>query len=314
MDTNNVKDVLKLIKSNDIFNSLKSYYFLEKVFNNLQKKKSLEIIKYNKKVQNRLNITIKEYKELYEQIEIEITPVMNKYGKYININEKDRIYYHIYFNNNKEEIKRNYLEQDHKVKKIDIIIDFQIISFKELFYFCECIESIYFKKFYRNNINNMSLMFCRCWLLKEINLSNFNTCNVTNMNGMFYECSLLKEINLSNFNTNNVTDMNGMFRGCSSLKEINLSNFNTYNVTKMNNMFYRCKSLTEINLSNLNTNNVIDMSYMFYGCSLLKKINLSNFNISNLINVYGMFSECSIEVKIQVRTQIKNINEDAFKY
>ena len=42
---------------------------------------------------------------------------------------------------------------------IKIIIDCHVESFKELFYDCECIESINFNKFYRNNINNMSGMF-----------------------------------------------------------------------------------------------------------------------------------------------------------
>ena len=39
-----------------------------------------------------------------------------------------------------------------KITKIKIIIDYQVKSFKELFSGCKCIESITFKKFYRNNI------------------------------------------------------------------------------------------------------------------------------------------------------------------
>ena len=46
---------------------------------------------------------------------------------------------------------------------------------------CECIESINFKKFYRNNITDMSCMFRGCSSLKDLNLKNFNTNNVTNM-------------------------------------------------------------------------------------------------------------------------------------
>ena len=69
--------------------------------------------------------------------------------------------------------------------KIKIIIDYQVKSFKELFSWCECIDSIYFKKFYRN-INGMSWMFRGCSSLKELNLNNFNTKNVTNMGCMFF--------------------------------------------------------------------------------------------------------------------------------
>ena len=194
--SNNKKEELKQMKSKDKFENLKSNYFLQKIFDNLKRKKSLEIIKYNKNIKKRINLNIndyKEYSEIYSSIELEIIPVKNKYGKFININEEDKSYYHIYFNNN-EKINRNFINKDDNTKNINIIIDYQIKSFRELFGNCICIESIYFKKFYRNNVNNMSYMF--------------------------YECSTLEEINLSNFNTNNVTDMRYMFCGCSSLKEI----------------------------------------------------------------------------------------------
>ena len=204
---------LNKMKTKDIFKNLKSDYFLQKLFYNLLKKKSLDIIKYNKNIKERIKISIKDYKEYSELIEIEIKPVKNKYGEFINMN-KNEIYYHIYFNDNKEEIKRNYFKENNNVSKFKIIIDYQVKSFKRLFYNCECIEYINFKKFYRNNIDNMDSMFCGC--------------------------SSLKELNLSNFNTNNVTDMRYMFRGCSSLKELNISNFNTNNVTNMRYMFYEC--------------------------------------------------------------------------
>ena len=77
-----------------------------------------------------------------------------------------------------------YIEEEDKVTRIKIIIDYQVKSFKELFIDCRCIESINFKKFYRNN-----------------------------MSGMFSWCSSVKELNLTNFNTDNVSDMSLMFRG-----------------------------------------------------------------------------------------------------
>ena len=95
------------MKSKDIFKNLKSDYFLKILFNNLMKKKKLDIIKYNKNIKNRININIKDYKEyseIYSSIEIELKPVEDEYGKFININKEDEIYYHIYFNDNKEEI------------------------------------------------------------------------------------------------------------------------------------------------------------------------------------------------------------------
>ena len=187
----------------------------------MTKKKKLEIVKYNKRIQNRLNLDVKDYKEYYEEIEIEIIPIKGKYGRFININKNDELYYHIYFNDNKKEIKNKYeIDEEDKVTKIKIIIDYQVKSFEGLFIECECIESINFKKFYRNNITDMSFMFYECSLLKELNLNNFNTNNATNMSCMFRGCSSLKELNLINFNTNNVTDMSGMFSGC--LNELKL--------------------------------------------------------------------------------------------
>ena len=288
---------------------------MQQLFNILFKKKSLNIIKYNKNIKDRINISIKDYKEyseIYSSIEIEIKPTKNKYSKFININKENEIYYHIYFNNNKKEIKRNYLNKNENIEIIKIIIDYQIKSFEGLFKNSECIEYISFKKFHRNNINNMSGMFYGCSSLKELNLSNFNTNNVTYMDGMFFGCSLLKELNLSNFNINNITYMNGMFHGCSSLKKLNLSNFNTNNIINMRFMFNGCSSLEELNLSNFNTNNVIYMNSMFNGCSSLKELNLSNFNTNNVTNMECMFDGCSKELKNKIKSDYKNIKEEAF--
>ena len=289
---------LKQVKYKVNLNNIKSIFIVKKILSHLIKNKSLKIIKYNKQLQRRLNLSINDYKEysqLYSSIEIELKlddsqKIYNR--NFINIFGKEKDYYHIYFDNSNEEIKRNYLEENEKVNIIKIIIDYQVKSIKELFYDCKYISSIFFKKFYRN-INDISFMFSRCYLLKEINLSNFNTENISDMKYMFDNCLSLKELNLSNFNTDNITNMSGMFNGCSSLKEINLSNFNTNNVTDMSNMFYGCSSLEKLNISNFNTNNVINMKYMFSECSSLKELNISNFNTNNVINMDSLFYQCS---------------------
>ena len=173
----------------------------------IKRNKSLSIIKYNKKIQKRLNINIKDYKEyseIYTSIEIEIIPIKNKYGRFINI-KGDKSYYHIYFNDDKKEIKKYSINYDDKISKIKIIIDYQIKCFEDLFYNCDCIESINFKKFHRNNITNMSCMFYKCSSLKELNLNNFNTNNVINMSLMFRGCSddLKRKIKSENKNIKN---------------------------------------------------------------------------------------------------------------
>ena len=263
--------------------NIKNKNILKKIFDKILKKKYLEIIKYCKKIQYRLNLDINDYKEysqIFSSIEIEIIPYKDKYDGFININYESK-YYHIYFDDKKEEIKRNYLTKKDTVKKIKVIIDHEIKSFKKLFDNCKCIESIYFKKFYRTNITDMSYMF--------------------------NECSSLKELNLLYFKTDNVTNMNRMFSYCSSLKELNLSIFNTNKVTNMNNMFFRCSSLIKLNISNFNIDNVNEMKCMFYGCSSLKELNLFNFN-KNTINMNYMFSECSDKLKSQLKSKIEDKN------
>ena len=157
-------------KPNPITEKIKSDYFLQKLYDNMTKRKKLEIAKYNKKTQNRIDLSVKDYKEYSETftpIEIEIIPKKGEYGKFINVNKKDKSYYHIYFNDNIEEIKNKYeieedifgvtkhvyyIKEEDKVTKIKIIIDHQVKSFEELFEYCRCIESINVKKFYRNNV------------------------------------------------------------------------------------------------------------------------------------------------------------------
>ena len=111
--------------------------------------KSLENIKYNKKLQRRLNLSINDYKDYFllnSSIIIELKTNVGKYDNFINISEKEKKYFHIYFDDSKEEIKRYSLEENERIKKIEIIIDYPIKSFEGLFRNCKCISSVFFKK------------------------------------------------------------------------------------------------------------------------------------------------------------------------
>ena len=315
-ENKNNEKLLQNIELKGKIENINSKFNLAHIFNNLQKHKFFNIIKYNKALQNRLDLNIKNYKEcseLFTPIEIEIIPAEKKYGKFINIKyEKQKIYTHIYFNDSNKEIKKYYLKKEDKITKIKIIIDYQIKSFEFLFSNVDCIESIYFRRFKRININNMRCMFGKCSSLKKIDFSNFktdnveymsymfgkcssliNTQNVNSMSYMFEDCSSLKNVNISNVNNNGTKcDMIGMFQGCSSLKELNLSNFNTNNVYDMSYMFMNCSSLIKLNLSSFNIINVTNMEYMFSGCSSLKELSFSFFNSNNKINIFHMFENC----------------------
>ena len=258
--------------SNYKIEMISSKYITQKIFDNLHKKRALQIIKYNRKIQIKLEKDINDFKEsseLYSSIEIEIIPAKNKLGKFINIFNKQKYesYYHIYFNDSKEEMKKYSIDKNDNIKKIKIIIDYKIKSFCKLFYYCDCIQSTYFKKFFRNNIHNMSYMFFGCKSLTELNLSNFITNEVVDMNNMFARCISLKELNLYNFDTHNVTDMSFMFDGCSSLVKLNLYSFNTNNARNMSYMFSNCKYLKDLDITNFDLSNVTDKSGMFLGWS-----------------------------------------------
>lgn len=268
------------------FENVKSTFFLQKMFDNMLKNKYLSIIKYCKNIQKRMDLNIndyKEYSEKYTSIELEIIPIKNIIQKFINVKKgdlnnlqvvkdtikEDEKYFHIYFNDSKEEIKRQYLIKDDldKVKKIKIIIDYQVLSFEKLFQGCTSIESICFKKLYRKNIKNMNYMFNECLNLKEIKFSHFNTDNVTNMSYMFDKCIKLKELNLSHFKTNKLINMKKMFGECANLNELNLINFDVTNLKNISYFISECNSLKKLIVpNNLNFENLENKEKVFNDC------------------------------------------------
>ena len=155
----------KPIKLKNILFNIRNEYILQLISNILKRKKSLEIIKYNKAIQNKLDININDYKKYYEEIELEIfTEKFGPSGNFINIEKGQESYFHIYHKENNKEIKRNYINEDNgEVSKIRIIIDPQIKSFNSLFANCYNIKSIHFKRFNRNDINDMGRMFMNDW-------------------------------------------------------------------------------------------------------------------------------------------------------
>ena len=54
------------------------------------------------------------------------------------------------------------------------------------------------------------------------------------------------------------------------------------------------------------------MECMFDGCSSLKELNLSNFNTNNVTYMDCMFDGCSEQLKDKIKSDNKNIKEEAF--
>ena len=223
----------------------------------------LNIIKRNKKIQNKLDISLEDYK-VYSIIKIEIKmckneefyDIVEKFYEFIEkLNYKSNFLYEIIIGKNtitkntvlkinENEIK-DLIDQSLSFQ-LNIITNSKFKSLSQLFYECSFIKEIKFKNFINDRIIDMKFMFYKCSNLTTLELSSFNTSNVTNMSYMFSECSSLINLNLENFNTSNVTNMSGMFCGCTLLKELNINNFNTNEETYMYLMFDGCKNLKSI--------------------------------------------------------------------
>ena len=299
-----------------MLNKIKSKYILKKIIlEYLKTKLYLNLVLYNKKLQIKLGISKKDYIKYYNQIIIELTPknrLENQTNYFINILEKYKPYFHIYFNNNDKEEQKIFIKNEDNVKKIKIVIDEEVISFKNLFQYCECLEGINIIKCKRNNIINMYSMFENCSSLINLNVEKLITENVITMRAMFHGCSSLKILNLSKFNTKNVYTMYSMFSNCISLTDLNIDGFDTSNVTNMGDMFYKCKSLKNLNINHLNTDKVTKMTYMFYHCDSLIELNISNFNLEKVEKMEYMFSGCSKELQDLVKRQNNKLKESAF--
>ena len=230
----------------NILNCIKSKYILRIIFDNLIDIKSLSIIRFNKSLQNKLDIDINTYIEMCK-IKINIYPIREFERKLINIIETNRPYYHIYFDDNKEEIQSLSITKKDNVEKIKLIIDGKISNLIGLFSECDYIREVDIIKFKNYKIENISKIFYNCINLEKINFFDINTSHITHMSGIFHACKKLKEIDMSKFKTDNVSDKSFLFSSCESLSKVDISNFNTSKVTNMNSMFNFCKKLDELN-------------------------------------------------------------------
>ena len=115
ISTLNSNKINNEFSSQNLLYKIKSRFILKKLFENIEKKKTLQITQFNKTLQDKLNIFLDDYKNI-SKIIIEIFPTQksiiskSKDGNvFINFfKEESKHQYHIYFNDNKDEVKRNY--------------------------------------------------------------------------------------------------------------------------------------------------------------------------------------------------------------
>ena len=197
----------------------------------------------------------------------------------INKNEIQKIC-NIYLNDQKIDFTFEYEFKEPGKYVFHFEFDELLKNANKLFYNCNTLISLDFRKFKTNYLKDMTNMFNGCSKLEELDLSSFKTKDVISMKSAFKDCSSLKTIDLSTFDTKKVTDMSEMFRNCNSLTILNLSNFETEKVNSMSNMFYGCKSLFFINISKFVLNKDIKAENMFYDCPYFT--NLKNEFISEI--------------------------------
>ena len=180
---------------------IKSKYILQKIFSYINPIKYLKIIRHNKASQTHLNITLKDYETFYKeynQIEIEIKPIgyIEKRRDFINCENENKSFFHIYFDDEKEERNQFFLEkQESEVSKIKIKIDIGLKSLEKLFDSIFILKEITFIKFNRKDFANMNIMFNMRINLTKINFEKCKTDNVKDMSFIFCSCLSLEQLN-----------------------------------------------------------------------------------------------------------------------
>ena len=94
----------KQITIKNLLSKINSKYILIQIFENICTKSLLKIVKYNKEIQKRIEISTKDY-EVYCQIEIEVK-LDEEGGSFINPWNINRSYLHIYFNDSTEKFPK----------------------------------------------------------------------------------------------------------------------------------------------------------------------------------------------------------------
>ena len=85
-----------------------------------------------------------------------------------------------------------------------------------------------------SNVVSLREMFYYCNSLKEVSFNNFNSSNVTNLSYLFHDCSSLIYADLTSIDTTKVTNMDNMFYDTNNIKKLYLSSsfFNSTSVTR----------------------------------------------------------------------------------
>ena len=271
-DNNIEKELIKIIRCDNIFEKYKSILNIYTKMNNDE----INII-YN----------IKGLKEV------------DLFDKYFVIRNKNNLKLIIDGGEHDLITKYKLINNDKDILNIKLKGITNVTNMCSIFKFCNSLSPLSeLNKWNTSNIYDMSYLFFFCRELKTLpDISKWNTSNVNNMSNMFSGCFALKTLpDISNWNVSNVKDMSDMFNNCNYLLSLpDLSKWNTFNVTNMNAMFYNCLTLKSLpDISKWNTSNVTNMRNMFNECkSLLSLPDISKWKINIDVDIDDLFFGCS---------------------
>jgi hypothetical protein len=94
-----------------MLNKIKSSYILKSIFEFIKPHETMKILNYNKKLQKRVDLSIKDYIKAYNEIIIELKMIDNLIDEnnyyFISPEYNDHSLLHIYFNDEFKEQKKN---------------------------------------------------------------------------------------------------------------------------------------------------------------------------------------------------------------
>lgn len=290
--------------------NVKNSVIYRRIFSHIFIKRTLNLIRYNNRLQKILRKNINNLIDYYEySVEMEIIPYYSYDGnnKFINNYSDNNAYINFVDEKEKYSVVKADTPIRNKIKKIKIILFRIDNTYKRLFYKCEGLYTITFTKPFEAP-NDMNRFFSGCKNLEYVDFGKIKTHNCLDMSYMFSECEKMKRLDLSSFDTSNVTSMHGMFLNCKDLINFNLETFDTRNVEDMSIMFMGCNSMKWFAIGNFQTGKLQTMEKMFAYCGDLEYIDLSNVIITKDINISDIFYRCK-KLKIIALNNSKCLSE-----
>jgi len=254
-----------------MLNDIKSKFILKMIILNIPRIKMLKIIMYNKKLLDKLDITIKDYKE-QKLINDIIKKLNRKYHLGIKDNETE------YLDLNYETKSNIILKEINKIGLKNLkYLNLSHINYNNIYLYINILEKCYFPK-----LEVLNLSFNRISDIKILEKVNFKELIDLDLSQNYiYNINALENVNFKNLkelflNNNNISDIQVLERV--KFDKLKLLNLGYNNISDIN-------ILEKVNFKDLETlfldNNKISNIEVFENSKLinLERLELTNNNI-----------------------------------